>query len=499
MLQRFILAGLVLALPLSAVADTPPSAPPAQWADYFAAVRKADAIVDDEARCVAYPDLPGNEWVAGAAKARCGMLRAPAMSLDEIDRRLATKEGTAELEARFAALLDAHYKDQAQREQIFRAFVPFDESERAGIVAERWLKLAPKSAFAHAALGHHHSDAGWNARGTAYVDKTPAAKLQVMQDEFVAAVPLLAKALELEPRLSPACTWMTAIGRQSSDELQRHAMGKCTKIDPDSYYLALERIFQAEPRWGGSEAEHRLAVAYAAARVERNPVLGALLGEAAGYAPSIADKPESVTDELAAVSRMAPSGTLMSYAARGYRNKGDEWSALVYYSQALRFWPRNADWRYERAGRWRNVGDYEWAFRDMQVALEVEPDAGWNQYRMGQIMRQLRGEAAARPFLKRALDFPDSRQQAMLLYCQGFKIEKALKELGDCTREFVAEYPTYGEAWRQRAWYLDMVRSAEADDAFEKFMLYADPDNPLHQKEVAELKQWEQQQKKARK
>ena len=100
---------------------------------------------------------------------RCTILRAPAWSLDDIDRLLATPEGVAELERGFANLLDAHYTDQSQREQIFIAFGVFDESKRAGDVSQRWLKLAPESAFANTAAGVHLGASGWKARGKACI------------------------------------------------------------------------------------------------------------------------------------------------------------------------------------------------------------------------------------------------------------------------------------------------------------------------------------------
>ena len=431
-----------------------PQQPPAQWAEYIAAVRKSDTIADEEARCLAHPDLPGNEWLPEAAKWRCSVLRKPMLSLDEIDKLLQQDAGSVELDRRFAALLDANYKDQQQRDQIFNAFSPFDENPRAAEIAARWLKQSPKSAFANAALAFHHEAAGWEARGENLARETPKTQLERMTREFAIAVPLNFKALEIEPRLSPACTSLAAIGRQSSDDLQRYAMAVCTKVDPDSYFLALERIYGAQPKWGGSDEELRLAVAYAEARVQKNPMMGALLGEVAGYRPSTADNYGDVVEELAAAARMAPSGRLSAKAARGYRVNGDEWAALVYISQALRFGPRDADRRYQRAGRLMTLGEYEWAFRDMQVALELEPDDGWHQYRMGQIAHELNGVTAGRPYFRRALDFPDSRRAAMVKYCAGYISEKASTEAGKCTRDFVAEYPTDGEAWRQRFWYL---------------------------------------------
>ena len=126
--KRIAFAGIALGSAIFAIAthvhaaSRAPDSPPAEWAQYIDEVRKADAIDNDEARCKAYPDLPGDQWRPGAAQARCTLLRAPAWSLDDIDRLLATPEGVDQLERGFAALLDGHYSDQAQREQIFIAF-----------------------------------------------------------------------------------------------------------------------------------------------------------------------------------------------------------------------------------------------------------------------------------------------------------------------------------------------------------------------------------------
>lgn len=467
--------------------------PPFEWAAYIEAARAAETIGDDEARCLAYPDLPGNSWRPDAGKWRCTILRKPLFQLDDVDRLLQTKQGRAELESAFAALLEAHYKDQTQRDQIFLALDVFDESARAGEVAKRWLERSPRNAFAHVALAAHHSAAGWKARGTRYVRKTSREQFDQMSKQFALAVPLYLKALEIEPRLSPACRNLAAIGRQSSDALQKYAMTTCTKVDPDSYFLALERIYAAQPKWGGSDEQLRHAVAYAEARVDRNPMLAALLGEAAGYRPANAGKLAEVADELAAAAKMGPSGALSGLAGRGYRHRGDRWSALGYLSQSLRFWPRNANRRYERAGVLRDLGELEWALSDMRVVLEEEPDDGWNHFRTGQIVANLTGEEDARPHFRKAMEFADVRQQAMAMYCQGYLLQEQLEQAGICTRDFVSEYPTDGEAWRQRFFYLESMDSEETEAAYDNFLRYADPDQPLHQQQAAELRQWRRQ------
>jgi tetratricopeptide (TPR) repeat protein len=469
--------------------------PPAQWADYIAAVRKADAIEDDEARCVAMPDLPGNAWRPGASKWRCSILRKPMLSLDEIDALLKRDGGATELDRRFATLLDANFNDLAQRDQIFIAFHPFDDSTRAGEVAERWLQQSPRSAFAHAAVGMHHDSAGWKARGLKYVHDTSQAQLDRMAHKFVQAIPEYLEALKIEPRLSPACTSLAAIGRQSSDRVQAYAMAACTKVDPDSYFVTLERIYEAQPKWGGSDEALRVAVAYAEARVDKNPMLAALLGEGAGYEPSMADDEVGAADALAAAVSMGPSGYLSRAAGRAFRAKGDPWTALAYQSQAVRFRPRDEADRYARAGTLWALGDLDWAYRDMQVALEVAPDDGWDNYRMGQLVRLLKSEKEARPFFRHAMDVTESRRQAMAMYCQGFVMEPASSsEAADCTRDMVAEYPEDGEGWRLRFWTLSQAKDPEAQHAAEMFLRYADANDAFQQQAIPGIRRWLQMQ-----
>jgi tetratricopeptide (TPR) repeat protein len=449
--------------------------PPAQWAQYFEQVRKADAIADDEARCNAYPDLPGNEWRAGAVQGRCSVLRKPAWSLDDIDRLLGTPEGVAELERGFATLLDAHYRDQSQRDQIFVALAEFDDSDRAGQVARRWLALAPKSPFANTAAGNHYDTAGWEARGTRWARETSEDQLRRMSELFSKAVPLYLRALELQPRLSVACRGLNGIGRMSSDALQAYASAHCTKVDPDSYYVALERMVSAEPRWGGSDEQLRRAVAYAAARTDRNPMMGALLGEAVGYQPSLANDLGTVADELAAAARLGPSATQSSNAGRGYRSKGDPWQALVYLSQAVRFRPNEAaNWERRASLLFDELGDAEWARSDLKMALQEKPGDSRSLYQLGRITQAQGDYVAARPYFEQAMK-GELRQAAMEKYCQTYMLPTFQPKPADaCTRDLITEFPESGEGWRLRAWTLRLMDDPGVLEAVERFTRYAE-------------------------
>jgi len=500
---RFAVAGIALGSallfhPTHATPPPPPTlptpvAPPAEFAAYIAQVRLADALQGDEARCKAHPDLPGNQWLSGAAQGRCATLRTPALTLEKIDSLLATPAGVTALESKFAGLLDSHYRDPAQRDQIFIAVRVFDKSPRAGEISQLWLDAAPESAFAKLAAGAHLAAAGWAERGTAFASRTSPEQLERMDSYFAQAIPLLMQALEIEPRLSPACTRLNAIGRQSSDALETFAATHCRKIDPDSYFVEGELIRAAEPRWSGSYGALERAVAFAASRTEHNAALGAFLGDAAGYEASTADSYGEVVDALVAAANMGPNPTLMAHAGSGYWDIRHHWRAVVYYSQALRFEPNDAWHRYARAGLMTDYfHDYAWAQSDMRIALQKKPDEPDFLMLMGDIARETETQAAAREYYRRAMK-GDSRQKAMTRYCQTFLTPMLPKEAAACTQDLVSEFVGSASAWYMRARALASHDVDGALAALEQVKVLADPQKSSDRQTVARAKELEEE------
>lgn len=464
----FVFTGGAFALPPEP--PQTPQTPPAAWAQYIAAAHRADGIPGLEQRCLAYPDLPGNTWPAGSAKARCVLLRKPMLTLEEISSLLGQRNGAASLDSRYAALLKAHYTDPNQREQIFVSYQVFDHSEQAHQVATRWLTASPNSAYAKFALGRQLAQQGWNARGEDEVSNTPPAQLTAMQEHFEAAAPLLFEAFNREPRLSPACTELAAIGRMSSAPLHQRAIAKCIAVDPDSYFVAIEQIYGAQPRWGGSSDALRTAVAYAAPRQGKNPILGAVVAMGFGYDADVSDD----LSGLVAAAKIAPDGRFLSMAGEDYAIKGDPWTGVAYLSQGLRFLPMQAGYHYRRAVELNELGYHAWALDDAQSATRLEPNGGWNQYELGRTLRDLQGEYAARPYYHRAMDDPDSRQPAYGLYCQSFSLEKELSEFLACTAAMTKEYPNDSEGWRMRAYALGVAGDGDFYDSADRFFATMD-------------------------
>ncbi|HEY1139536.1 MAG TPA: DUF4034 domain-containing protein, partial [Lysobacter sp.] len=381
----------------------------------------------------------------------------------------------------------AHYRDQAHREQIFIAFIVFDETPRAGEVAQRWAKAAPGSGFAHVAVGSHYDKAGWMARGGGFASQTSDRQFESMAGYFAEAIPAYKRAMKIEPRLSVACYGLSAIGRQVDDALQKAASSHCRKVDPDSYYVALDHITAAMPKWGGSEKELRDAVAYAAARTKRNPILGALLGDEVSYRPLAAPVllvTREVSEELGIAVRLGVNGATFARAAYAATEAGDYWTAFALHSQSIRFWPDDPDRRFSRAWALADTfHDYAWARSDMEVVMKDGSDDPGHNFLMGSILEAVETPASARPYFRRAMEEP-WRWGAMERYCQTFVTPVVMEEADACIRELLAEYPDSVLALFLRAKVLASRDAVAALAEVEEFRRRANP--IVHERALAE-------------
>lgn len=478
-LNRELLLAMSLALSfVPAGAHAAAKQPPAEYAAYVAAMRKADAITDPLQRCLAYPDLPGNTWPAGAAKARCTMFLTPARySLDDIDAKLKQAGGAAELEAAFNALLDAHFKEPAQREQVRMALAVFMDKDQAKAerIARAWRAAAPESAFARVALGHVLANRGWDARGTKYASDTPEENLRKMSGYFVDAAKEYMAALEGKSRLLPACEGLMAIGRQSSDDMKTYATERCLYIDPTSYYVVDELMNAAEPRWGGSEEAMKRVAAYAQEKAAINPVLSVFAFNDAYYEISRMDDGDAESIAvLEPAALQVPNAAYLRMVGGAYLRKDDEWKALAYLSQALRFMPA-----YEQESRFRAIalqrlGESKWARADAERAVALAPANGRTHMLLASLVREVDGPAAAIPHYRHALDDTKTREDAFNGYCGSLIDAKRLDEAGKCVDDLLAAYPANPEGWRQRLVVIGFDAPGSME-AMERFVALHDP------------------------
>ena len=489
---RALCAVLLWGVVVSAAAQAPQPMPP-EMAGYFAQAEKAERIEDLEQRCLAYPDLPGNHWPKGAGQGRCRLLREIPLPLDQMLQLLADADGVARIDAQLAALLQAHFENPDQRDVIFLFYNQFDSSGKAGQVASKWLKQAPDSPFALAAMGRYKAALGWDARGSEFISGTTDAQLRRMQQQFLAALPLLSRAFELEPALSPVCLELAKIGRQSSDALQAIALSDCQRLDPLSYYVVWEFMRAAQPKWGGSMQAMEAVADYIRKQGQGNPMLYALLVEPLAYEGTQAGgKYIDLEDAHVKAAQPGPGAAMLGGAGQGYFYRDELWPALLYLTQAIRYWPGDDKLRWLASDALVRSGFGPWAEIEFRRLAAEFPNA--LQYQMG-IANALMVQgkfAESRPYLLPLLDDKEYRDKALEPYCGGYL---ALQEMHSpqaqsCTKDLVEKHPQNVEYWIWRMRALSAANDPGLKDAVAKFRQVADPENPDHKYYLDKLKNY---------
>jgi hypothetical protein len=491
-----LLAGCAQGEQQTVLAGDPPrqaQSDPATWNTYLRAAAAADRIEDVVERCHSYPDLPGNHWPMDSGRARCGRLADALPTLAEIESLLADEDGVARLERGFAQRLEAHYRDPAQRESIFRAYQDFSSDDDSRRVAELWLARSPASGFARMAMGRYLVTAAGEARGDKRIAETPGANLHAMRRLMAQGVTMLQAALEAQPRLSPACADLMFAARLAADDaLRDSATARCLETDPLSWSVRFQWLMQKDPRWGGSFEELDAAIDEIRSLVPRNPALGAMLARGIGlraYLSYLNDVPlRDLSAAFDRASQVGPDPLFIGYAGLAAKTQGDLHKALGYLSQGLRFAPGDSRFLGARADVRMKLQDFDGAAADARRAIELDDSLGRNHTVLGQSLAKLGRVAEAREAYLRAMQFPKQRQWAFRRWCEtyilgGVQRDEALA----CTQGMISEYPDDAEALFMRSWVLYELKDPAAAEVAARFHAVADMDDRRQRQMASEL------------
>ncbi|NZA27121.1 hypothetical protein H0E84_12095 [Luteimonas sp. SJ-92] len=467
----------------------------AGWDAYLEAAAAADGLDDWVERCLAYPDLPGNDWTAGAARARCPLLASASPSIEEIAAVLASADGAVVLDRRYAAMLEAQGSDPASDEPLFRAYHAFGSSDESRRLAALWLSQAPDSPYARAAMGSHLAAAAGRSRGNRAIRDTPASDLRAMERLMRPAIRMLQSALEIEPRLSPACMDLMVAARLLGDrELRDSATGHCLSVAPLSWNVRFQQQQALDPRWGGSFAELDASVAELRPLAERNPALGGMLARAVGLRAYLAylGRRASIGDlaaDFEEAARIAPDPIFIGEAGMAARANGDYRRALGYLSQALRLAPANDRFLRGRADVRRKLEDYAGAVADAKEAMVAGAPTGHNYGVLGQALGKLGRRAEARKAFHSAMQYPPQRKWAFMRWCETYIIGGMEREAAlACSKGLATEYPDEAEAQFMRSVVLYKAgESDEASIAAARFGKLVDERDPRQRQMVSEL------------
>lgn len=262
--------------------------------------------------------------------------------------------------------------DIANEDLAYDAAKAFASPEAAmGIELDLWVAKDPTSFAPYLARAYHRASVGWAKRGAKFARDTEAAELQGMQEAHAKAIEDAEKALSLRKNLPAAYEVLLMIGRTGANRAATAtAYERAKKDNPLSYWAARSRLYQLEPKWGGSYPE--MLRSLAGLPYAKNPRLHALEGI---VDLTRADEVKG-PDRLALLDKAAAKGLVEALVDRAdYLQRESQYDkALVDLDVALAKRPTHVQALAIRArifakqGRWSEAGD------DMLLAARITPD-----------------------------------------------------------------------------------------------------------------------------
>jgi TonB family protein len=417
--------------------------PPRALQAFMLKANQADGIADPLERCLAFPDLPGNAWAGGLAKAACHLMADPPISRQQLAAHLAA--GTMdELEELYHRDLERHFTRFGFSEVIHRDFAQFDGSEDAGRLSASWLAKAPRSPFAHAARGTHLAAQAWKA--------SVAGDPQRVSDLSKQAVALFADALILERRLLPAHAGMVDMARLDGNKRAGDAaFANATAIDPACHPVTEQHMLALGPRFGGSlDAMNAYAMQLAPwleARplVELNMVLP--LQERADDLFEAGDYRAAVKLLDGAALRTPSADLLVTLGLSRIGNQQDLWESLVPLLAASRFADDSFRGALARGDLLLRAGASEWAVKALRRAHEMEPGNRQSSFALGMALYAALDYKEAEPLVIRGLGdektYPDTRLILGDIAMHLGQFDKAAQYSG----KYVQDNPASARGW----------------------------------------------------
>lgn len=493
---------LVLSGPLASAADVPapPEDPsyagaPAEVREFLVAAHAADLIKDPLERCLAFPDLPGNQWPEGMARAHCQANHGPKITLAQV-QALLDRDAIPEIDALFAADLERHFSDTGFSEAIHSDFDAFQASYETGRLTKAWLDKAPGSAYAQAARASYYRHMAWQARGNDWMRDTPDENVVRMREFAALAMEHYRRATEIEPRLLSAYAELVNIGNLVSDSaVERWALQAANRIDPACHAVAQARMASLEPRWGGSYALMQAFADELAPFAVRRPLLALSIAAPAVDVADVLRDDDRYTEAIEVLRpvalRTTSPGAQEDLADSMLQVGGDPWMTLVHLLEAARF-RQGRPYIVRTLGRsllW-HAEDPAWALRYLEQANRLDPDDAYVHYLMASAYRWLGRVADAERHYRVAVEDDevenlrrDSLHELIATLGESEQFEEALVEVEILNREF----PEFAIGWRDRFLVLGPMGMDGGLEAAEKYVELADRRDPAVREEVEQL------------
>ena len=403
-----LLVGSSLLAGASAAADLPANYfanAPAEVREFVGKAKAADALSDPLARCLAYPDLPGNNWATGMAEAQCQFGLEKRLSLEDM-REYVDKGRLSELDSVLRNALDRHFSDSDFSELIHLHLDAITADYDSGALTQDWLAAAPESPFANQARGRYFLAMAQKARGGKFVQDTPAENMVRMAEYVVLAVDFFNEALRLEPRYIDAYVGLISAARvDSRDELAEHAFNQAEQLDSGCRRVSSNRMASLLPRWGGSYEQMEAYARTLQPLLKRRPLLANTLAEIDSDKADALKRKGKLDEAIATLTPVARTvtyydahDTLASWLANAGKADESPWPQLLHLLTASRF--TTLEPRAQRQlGQllFQHELDLAWAESLLAAAVQADPESPYGRYWLARVYLVARRYAEAEP------------------------------------------------------------------------------------------------------
>ncbi|MGN2254906.1 tetratricopeptide repeat protein [Frateuria sp. GZRe12] len=423
---------------------------------FLAKAREAEKLTDPLQRCLAYPDPPRSHWRPEAVEAYCRYRSLPTLTFTRM-RELIEQGKAAELDRRLGVALQAQLGDPQAQGALDRIYLHAFDNGSFDIrpTLDAWKRALPDSAFALAASGMAYAAMAQKARGGDYIRDTPVENIRAMDRLVDEADTDLRRAVQLEPRLSPAYAAMMDIGRLALGHryaLEARAAG--VHAAPADYLVYGAAAIVAEPKWGGSPSELHALAGEVLAHARQNPLLYLTAADihldTFDFSSCNCTTPRQLAMVMDAVNDL-PSFGMLSSAGDSAEMAGQHGLAAVYYSEAIRLASRPDD-RLSRAFHLVTLGYPSWARAEIMAIAPALPGRASVYRGLGYADIQLEEDALAMTELEQAvrLDYTDtwSWDELGTLYANHRQWDKAWA----AADQMIRQQPDDPEGWRLRAY-----------------------------------------------
>lgn len=358
---------------------------------FVKAMVQAEAISDPLQRCLQYPDLPGSHWDVETTRSYCELRTHKTIRLSEIDALL--KQGrAADVDRTFQQYLDTQLHEVGHPGLVDIAFqnAGFDKSSGdARRVIDAWKQQSPDSAFALGASGMQYVDAAQEARGRDWARNVGEQQAIDMRRQLLLAKQDLDRSVALLPSLTAVYKSMIYLGALVGDQdYMENAAEMGMRADPYNFFIRLEMMNLAQPRWGGQFGGVETQREGDQADAPHNPLLKIL----AQY-PKLYRATCNCGDSAEQTHRLvlqAIDGNLTSYKLVDLADtmfEADPKLAVQLYAEALRFDPTQADALQWRSRLLLNMHDTQAAIGVVLAASSSYPEDNAIANRLADIYR----------------------------------------------------------------------------------------------------------------